>query len=586
MQSFVIATQSSDWNDGQKQSFTVDGYPAYIVVPKIAAPGKPWVWRTSFPDFHAEIDMELLRNGYHIGYLEVVNLLGSDTALDLMDRFYAQARLQWSLAATMALEPCSRGGLHAYRYAARHPERVACIYADTPVMDFKSWPRKQFDGQGDWALILKSYGFANEQAALAFNGNPLDVLAPIAKSKIPLRHVISLNDTLVPPEENTLEAQRRLRKLGHNLEIVTVKEGNACSGHHFPLPEVFESTHFIMKHAHVLPKTNEYFQLRSGLGNCQDKFLKDKTGRVAFLGGSITFNGGWRDELMRDFQQRFPDTKFDFLAAGIPSVGSVGHAFRLERDILKRGPVDLLFVEAAVNDHNYDGMLNRTELALRGMEGIIRHIRMVHPMTDIVEMHFIDPSDMPVLRDGKAPDVIAAHEQVAVRYDCPSLNLAQEVTERIEAGEFTWEQDFCDVHPSPYGQRVYANSMIRMLDAAFKNAVPPRAHALPEPLDFKSYWSGRFGKLENAELGQGFKLDPTWRPASGETRAGFVNVPALVASAPAAEMTYSFTGTAIGLFLAAGFDTCVRRRKASGHWPCRAIVCSRPGICRGRRPCP
>ena len=37
-------------------------------------------------------------------------------------------------------------------------------------------------------------------------------------------------------------------------------------------------------------------------------------------------------------------------AAGIPSVGSNGHAFRLQRDILMRGPVDLLFIETAVND--------------------------------------------------------------------------------------------------------------------------------------------------------------------------------------------------------------------------------------------
>ncbi len=135
-----VEVKDSPWNGFTKHSFQVEGYHAYVVSPLVAAPGNPWIWRTSFPDFHAEIDLELARSGFHIGYLDVVDLLGSDKALDLMDRFYDQARFQWNLAEKPALEPCSRGGLHAYRYAARHPERIACIYADTPVMDFKSWP--------------------------------------------------------------------------------------------------------------------------------------------------------------------------------------------------------------------------------------------------------------------------------------------------------------------------------------------------------------------------------------------------------------------------------------------------------------
>lgn len=560
----AVVTQSSDWNGGQKQSFALAGYSAYVVVPTIAAPGKPWVWRTSFPDFHAEVDVELLHQGYHIAHLDVLNLLGSESALDAMDQFYAQVRSQWGLAEKMALEGVSRGGLHAYRYAARHPERIACIYADTPVMDIKCWPRKRADSQGDWALVLKNYGFADDAAAMAFKGNPLDLLAPIAKAKIPLRHVISLNDKVVPPEENSLEAKRRLRKLGHDMEIVAVKEGNACDGHHFPLPEVYQSAQFIMRYAHVMPAQKEYFELRSGLANCKAQFLTAKTGRVAFLGGSITYNGGWRDEVMRDLQQRFPDTKFDFIAAGIPSVGSVGHAFRLERDILMRGPVDLLFVEAAVNDHNYDGMTNRADLALFGMEGVVRHLRAVNPMTDIVEMHFIDPSDMPLFRAGQVPYPIAAHEQVAARYQCPSLDLALEVTRRIDAGEFTWEGDFRDLHPSPYGQRVYASSMIRMLDAGFATTARAKTHRLPKPLSKKSYAQGHFGKLENAVMGQGFTLDPKWHPATGNTRDGFVDVPALVAAAPGSTLTYEFDGTGIGLFLAAGYDTCVLEFQVDG----------------------
>ena len=78
----------------------------------------------------------------------------------------------------------------------------------------------------------------------------------------------------------------------------------------------------------VLPKGREYFELRDGIANAQLKFERDRTGRIAFLGGSITAGGGWRDHTMKYFQAKFPQTKFEFIGAGIGSMGSVPHAFR------------------------------------------------------------------------------------------------------------------------------------------------------------------------------------------------------------------------------------------------------------------
>ncbi|MHB1307622.1 MAG: alpha/beta fold hydrolase, partial [Limisphaerales bacterium] len=310
---------TTDWNGFRRLNFAVEGRACFITQPALAAPGRPWVWRTSFPDFHPEVDLELLREGWAVGYLECLELLGSDAALELMDRFYDHVTGPRGLARRPALEAVSRGGLHAYRYAARHPDRIACLYADTPVMDLKSWPLGWPGSSKETADALKYYGFQDEAALRAYRGNPVDVLESVAKAKLPLRHVISLNDRVVPPGQNTLEAQRRLAKLGHAMEIVTVPEGTAESqGHHFPLPEAFASARFIMRHSAVLPGDREYFAMRHGLGKSRVKFEMSKTGRVAFLGGSITHNSGWRDAVMRYLTQRFPETQFDFIAAGVP----------------------------------------------------------------------------------------------------------------------------------------------------------------------------------------------------------------------------------------------------------------------------
>jgi sialidase-1 len=392
----------------------------------------------------------------------------------------------------------------------------------------------------------------------------VDILAPIAKAGIPIRHAICLTDKVVPPEQITLEAQRRLQALGHDMDLVVVKDSKIGNGHHFPMPEVFESARFVMQHACVMPAEIEYFELRNGLANSFATFEAGKAARVAFLGGSITYNRGWRDELVRYFKKRFPKTKFDFIAAGISSVGSNGHAFRLQRDILKNGPIDLLFVEAAVNDGS--NIPEHPEIMRRAMEGIVRHMRSVNPMTDIVLMHFAMGEHLANYDAGEVPVPIAEHEKAAAHYGCTTLNITKEVADRIKAGEFTWKSGFrSNVHPPPYGQRVYANSMTRMLDAAFATTAKPKPHALPKTLvDARSYVNGRFGKLETAVLGKGFTLDPKWKPQRGRTRAGFADVPALVASESGSEFSCEFDGTAFGLFLAAGYDTCVLEFRVDG----------------------
>lgn len=245
----AVTTTGSDWKGFTKRSFEFEGRKAFVVVPKRAAPGNPWIWRTSFPDFHAEVDVELVKGGFHVAHVDVVSMLGCDESLAIMDRFYELVRKQWGLGAKPALEAVSRGGLHAYRYAATRPDRVACIYADTPVMDLKSWPLKHPKAKGPVADALRFYGFADEAALIAYDGDPLDLLEPLAKAKIPLRHVVSPNDLVVPAEENTLEAKRRLGKLGWEMDLLVVDPATTIhEGHHFPLVGIAESVAFVRRH--------------------------------------------------------------------------------------------------------------------------------------------------------------------------------------------------------------------------------------------------------------------------------------------------------------------------------------------------
>lgn len=323
------------------------------------------------------------------------------------------------------------------------------------------------------------------------------------------------------------------------------------------------------EHPRQMQEAAETFHTaRGGLANCARVFTQTKAGRVAFLGGSITENPGWRDSVCAYLQQRFPQTHFEFIAAGIASTGSTPGAFRLQRDVLSKGRVDLLFEEAAVNDAT-----NRftPQEQLLGMEGIVRHARIANPAMDIVVMCFVDPEKMASYRRGIRPVEIRMHDSVAAHYGVPLLDLAREVTVRIDHGEFTWEGDFKDLHPSPFGQRLYFRAIRRLLDECWHDIDlqrPPAAYPLPAALDGSNYDRGDYVDIRRAAPDGGWSIVESWHPGdSTGTRKGFVDVPVLESVTPGATLTMPFTGNAIGICVAAGKDAgIIEHAVDDGPW--------------------
>jgi sialidase-1 len=290
---------------------------------------------------------------------------------------------------------------------------------------------------------------------------------------------------------------------------------------------------------------------------------------VAFLGGSITANGGWRDSICAYLQKRFPETIFDFIAAGIPSMGSTPSAFRFERDVLAKGKIDLLFEEAAVNDR-VNGFGPETQIL--GMEGIVRHARESNPAIDIVMMHFVDPDKMTEYHKGITPPEIQNHEKVAAHYGVSTINLAKEVTERIDNGEFTWENDFKNLHPSPFGQHIYYQSMKSFLDECWSSFVAEDdkliAYPIPAKLAEACYNRGVLILAVETQPTKGWKADLNWIPTDKTgTREDFKNVPMLIAEAPGGTLKFDFEGNAIGIAVASGLDAgIIEYRIDKGNW--------------------
>lgn len=220
---------TSAWNGLARHDFTLDAWKAILVKPRQALPGNPWIWRAQFFDRWPAVDIVLVREGFHLAWINVSGLFGAPEAGRRFDAFYGFLTETFGLAQQVVLEGFSRGGLDVYRWAARWPERVCCIYGDAPVCDFKSWPGAKNGSvhPADWAECLKAYGLT-EAEANRYPGNPIDNLAPLAAHGIPIIHVCGDADLSVPLDENTAIVQDRYTKLGGRIEVI-LKPGG---GHH------------------------------------------------------------------------------------------------------------------------------------------------------------------------------------------------------------------------------------------------------------------------------------------------------------------------------------------------------------------
>ncbi|HEX5789654.1 MAG TPA: prolyl oligopeptidase family serine peptidase [Luteolibacter sp.] len=237
----------SDFHGYAQHDFEHEGLKCRVVVPKEAAAGKPWIWRAYFFGHRPEVDVALLGKGYHVAWVDVIDLYGNPEAVERWNRYYRFLTETHGFAKKPALEGMSRGGLIIYNWAASNPEKVACIYADAPVCDIRSWPGGKGKGRGgrpkEWPQCLQVYGLSEEQAA-TFNQNPIDRLAPLAKAGVPLIHVVGDTDDVVPVAENTAIIEERYKALGGNITVIH-KPG---IGHKHGLDDPTPLIEFVLKH--------------------------------------------------------------------------------------------------------------------------------------------------------------------------------------------------------------------------------------------------------------------------------------------------------------------------------------------------
>jgi hypothetical protein len=295
--------------------------------------------------------------------------------------------------------------------------------------------------------------------------------------------------------------------------------------------------------------------VRDGLTNSRIVFETTGKGVVAFIGGSITEMKGYRPILIDSLKKRFPRTEFKFISAGVSSTCSDTGAFRAEEDVFSKGVPDLFFVEFAVND-DQDGHKTKAE-SIRALEGLVRHARRVNPKMDIMLSMLVNRHELELVQSGVVPEPYKAHLEVADHYGLPTANIGAELAARIAKGEFTWQR-YRDCHPSPDGNRLVADVQERIFDASGFGAPftggTAKARPLPPPIDRNCYEEGRFLDFEEVKNEGGWEVSAPDVTALKVTARPQVRTVNFHAEKPGAKCSFSFVGTAAGLYITTGPD--------------------------------
>ncbi len=225
-----------------------------IVCPKVAAPGKPWLWRSLFWEAikpFSDADLKLVEQGYHV-VLAHGNVHGHPSGNAKIDAAYQLLTTEYGFSKQCSMASMSRGTLSLFTWASVNPEKVSSIYVDNGVCNVDSWPGgKLVDGSGSvgsgdaksWEGMKKAYGFTNDQQLLDAKVSPIDKLESLAEVGVPILMVCGSRDTAVPYEENDAIIEERYKKLGGSIKVIIEDKGHK-HGMQDPTPVI----NFIKKH--------------------------------------------------------------------------------------------------------------------------------------------------------------------------------------------------------------------------------------------------------------------------------------------------------------------------------------------------
>jgi alpha-beta hydrolase superfamily lysophospholipase len=227
----------SDWNGFELDEFLFHEHKAIVVKPSTSSNGR-WLYKTEYFGAFPEFEIAMLNKGYHVCYVATKTRWANDEDLEIMYNFVEYVSKEYNLSKKCIPVGMSCGGLKAVKFAERHPDKIAVMYIDAPVLNILSMAigTTKFDR---WQELVNAYGFS-KSTILNFRESPIDKMEVLIDNDIPIIMVYGDADDIVCYTENGKVLEDYYKKHNGTIKIVS----KSMCGHH---PHGLEDTRIIEK---------------------------------------------------------------------------------------------------------------------------------------------------------------------------------------------------------------------------------------------------------------------------------------------------------------------------------------------------
>ncbi len=296
----------------------------------------------------------------------------------------------------------------------------------------------------------------------------------------------------------------------------------------------------------------DFFRLGNGLTNSYLKLKNEKKLTIAFMGGSVTYGIGCND-LSKSFriyvkdwlQKQFPDAAITEINAAYPSACSAYGVYAVDDFVIAKN-ADLVFLEYGVND-KYAKSRYTIEQVKANYETILRKLYRADATCDVVALYTTDSTIATTAHTEPLYEHAAAQEEVAKYYGIPSINMGWELVDRYALSKGIaakkWATFFSDsVHATSTGNQGYGKIITECLSSAFSAAKASGVTTIKNKTQpaAKSNDLSMNTKYVKADA---LRVSSAWKLSSDN------GYPVISTGTASADLTYTFVGTGISLFL-------------------------------------
>ena len=219
---------SNTFHGFSMETFEFEGTTAYVVFPDAKA-NKKLVFKTEYWDAFPEMEIELLKMGFHLVHVTNNTRLANKDDCDRKARFIRYVAEKYELCEKCILVGMSCGGAQAVNFASYYPDLTSSLIIDAPVLNFLDFPGKYDTYEDIWNKEFKAaYPSVKRSDIFKMEDNPINNVQKLIENRFPVIMLYGTEDKTV---DYNLNGRLLEEAYENHKDLLTVIPRN-CQGHH------------------------------------------------------------------------------------------------------------------------------------------------------------------------------------------------------------------------------------------------------------------------------------------------------------------------------------------------------------------